>query len=241
MPKMKEVNTPFKFFGIKYFKDETGIYYKKIGDNHRKQVRPFWKKKRIRLGIPLLFILILGFVGYKIGMNLASEKVVNELSAQIPEKDIQDLLKDPSIQDMIEKEIGADKKQKMLEKYAVTSTIANQVNINKDTQELTTDTNNTSAVNQKPAAGSKDASQTDQQTPEKTKPKLTFKTRDEVLKFLLSKFSMSELTELAKKAEGGITPEEKAEINAIVSQRLSSEEYGAVKVFAVIELSKQNQ
>jgi hypothetical protein len=67
-----------------------------------------------------------------------------------------------------------------------------------------------------------------------------FSSREEAMKFLLSKFSMSELTEFAKKAEGGLTPEEKVEIKAAITKRLTPEEYNALKVYAFIELSKRN-
>jgi hypothetical protein len=67
-----------------------------------------------------------------------------------------------------------------------------------------------------------------------------FGSREEAMKFLLSKFSMSELMGFAKKAQGGLTPEEKAEIKEAITKRLTPEEYNALKVYAFIELSKRN-
>ncbi|QCJ44237.1 hypothetical protein FAY30_21295 [Bacillus sp. S3] len=215
MPKTKDVTTPFIFL--------------KKGARHRQQVRPFWKMKRAILGIPLVIILILGFAGYRIGMNLASEKVVKELATQIPEKDIQDLLEDPTVQKEIEDEVGSEKKEEILTKYAVVS--ATPAKPKESTVPATKEASQTTPVESKVSTPA----------PVKNKPGLNFKSREDVLKFLLSKFTMGELKDLAKKADGGITPEEKSEIKGVVLQRLSPEEYNAVKVFAIIELGNQSQ
>ncbi|WP_413306389.1 hypothetical protein AA0X95_05660 [Bacillus sp. 1P10SD] len=58
------------------------------------------------------------------------------------------------------------------------------------------------------------------------------------MSFLLSKFTMNELMSYANAAKGGITSEKKAEIKATVMQRLTPEEYEALKVYAILELSK---
>jgi hypothetical protein len=99
MPLMREIWTPLKWVGVRYYKDENGFYYRKVGNNHRKRVRPFWKMKRIILGVPFLILLGLGLIGvYRIGMNMASEKVMNEISSQISEEDINTLLQDENVQ-----------------------------------------------------------------------------------------------------------------------------------------------
>jgi hypothetical protein len=59
--------------------------------------------KRVILGVPLLLLLGLGFIGYRIAMNMASEKVINEISSQISEEDIHHLLQDENVQALIEK------------------------------------------------------------------------------------------------------------------------------------------
>jgi hypothetical protein len=238
MPVMKEIKTPLVLFKIRYFQNENGIYYKKIGENHRRKVKPFWKKKRIILGIPAMLLLVLGVVGYKIGMNLASEKMVSELTSQMTKEDYDALLKEPSIQEIIDKEMGSDKKSELLNSVASDPAIKDAAS------------NETVAANAAPnteevpaavtTASGKDKTEEKKQAPvEKAKPQLQFKSSSEVLKFMLSKFSMSELNALAKKAEGGVTAGEKEEIKNTVLARLSPEEYNAVKVFAVIEASKR--
>lgn len=252
MPKMREVKTPLKRFGIRYYKDEDGIYYKKVGRRHRKPVKPFWKKKRITLGIPLVCLLVIGVVGYQVVMNIASEKVVNEISGQIPEKDFQELLKDPSIQKIVEEQLGAEKKEEILTKYAVNvpaTTTGNEISASNtqgtggasrsDASANKQETSEKSAV-PKPVPESPGNSAAPKPAVNENNGKLQFTSRSEVMKFLLTKFTMGELTAMAKKADNGLTSEEKAEIKEKVLQKLSQEEFDALKVFAIIELSKGN-
>lgn len=217
-------------------------------------VRPFWKKKRIVLGIPLLLLLVLGTVGYKIGMNLASEKMVDELSNQITKEDYDKILKDPSIQQIIDKEVGDDKNSELLKNLssdpdpAVQETatpVQTNVDSTKKENPVTTKTDS-DKVKDTVATVDTDKGKTEtkteeqqQPTVEKEEPGLHFNSSSEAMKFLLTKFSMGELSALAKKAEGGVTPQEKEEIKSTVLARLSTEEYNALKVFAVVEASKR--
>ncbi|MGG3564421.1 hypothetical protein ABES03_22790 [Neobacillus rhizosphaerae] len=228
--RMKEIKTPFKLFKVRYFIDDDGQYYKKIGSHHRNAIKkPFWKMKRFKLGMPLLVLLMLGLVGYQVGMNLASEKVVDEVSKQIPKEDIQALLTEPGIQQMIEDEVGTDKKQEILTKYAVESS--------EDAPLVASKSNETVAVNKTSKQKSRTPSSSGN-TSTKGGSKLKFTSRDQVTTFLLSKFTMNELMSYANAVKGGVTPEKKAEIKATVMQRLTPEEYEALKLFAIIELSK---
>ncbi|WML58810.1 hypothetical protein [Neobacillus sp. PS2-9] len=237
--RMREIKTPFKVLGIRYFIGENGKYYRKIGANHRRSIIPLWTQKKFKVGMPLLLVLVLGFAGYKIGVNLASEKMVDEVAKQMPQEDIKNLLTDPNIQQMIENEVGEEKKDEFLNKYAVNTDENNVVS----SSPVTTSNagNQTSAVKtvQQPVTNNGN-SQTNQQAPvkPKPKPKLKFNSREQVKKFLLTKFSMGELLGFADKAKGGLTPQVKAEIKAAVMQRLTAEEYEAIKVYALIELSR---
>ncbi|MFP5113947.1 hypothetical protein ACSU64_16350 [Bacillaceae bacterium C204] len=259
MPNMKEIKTPLVLFNIHYFKDEKGTYYKKKGDEHRIMVRPFWKMKRIKFGIPVLLVLALGLAGYKIGMSLASEKMVNELASQMTKEDYDNLLKDPSVQQIVAKELGSDQKSELLNNLSSDSTI--KENNGQDTQSVTNnesgkETENADSNKDKETAAtspvsnkdqnratsedkSKDTSNVKQPSEEKVEPGLQFSSNQEVMKFLLSKFSMGELSVLAKKAQGGVTAQEKEEIKNTVLGRLSTEEYNALKVYAAINISKR--
>ncbi|MBI0579817.1 hypothetical protein IEC97_20880 [Neobacillus cucumis] len=219
MPKMREINTPLKPLGIRYFKDEEGLYYQKRGKHRRKQVKPFWKKKRMWLGASFSLLLIIGIFGYHLVMNLASKKVVDEVSAQIPQKEIKNLLMEPSVQQTIENQVGPEKKKEILQKYSVKS-VSNAKAPTTAVQGKETGNTVHSGVGNV------------------AKPKLMFTSRDQAMKFLLSKFTASELAAFADKAKDGLTPQEKSEITSQVLSRLTPEEYNALKTFAVIEVSK---
>lgn len=217
---------------------------------------PFWKMKRFVVGIPLIFLLIFGFVGYKVAMNLASEKMIDELASQLTKEDYDNLLKDPSIQQIINKERDADKKSELLNNISSDPTIKEAIRLNlvasnsKDTSNATTGiageeknptTTTTGKAKDTVATVVRNQGKTEvkQPTVEKVEPSLEFDSSSEVMEFLLSKFTTEELSELAKKAEGGVTPQEKEDIKSTVLGRLSAEEYNAMKAFAVVEVSKR--
>ncbi|WP_026574121.1 hypothetical protein [Bacillus sp. UNC438CL73TsuS30] len=219
MLKMREINTPLKPLGIRYFKDEEGHYYKKRGKHRRIQVKPFWKKKRLWLGFSFSFLLIMGFVCYHLVMNFASKKVVDEVSAQIPQREIKNLLMEPTVQQTIENQVGPEKKKEILQKYSVKS-VSNPKTPTK-------------------AAQRKEAGNTVHPGVENVaKTKLMFTSRDQAMKFVLSKFTASEIAAFVDKAKDGLTPQEKSEITSQVLKRLTPEEYNALKTFAVVEVSK---
>jgi hypothetical protein len=72
-----------------------------------------------------------------------------------------------------------------------------------------------------------------------TGSQLVFTTKEEAFEFLLTKFSISELNNFINMAEGGITTEEKNQIKSVLSSRLTTEEYQALKVIGLIELQKR--
>ncbi|MEW9667556.1 hypothetical protein [Ammoniphilus sp. 3BR4] len=166
------------------------------------------KKWLISLGI----LVILGFAGYKIGMNYVSEKMMDQVSQEVltPEE-VKKLLDDPAIQQAIEQQGGTDAFGQLKEAAPV------------------------------PAPG-EEATQAGKEQPAVSQPAssaaLTFATKEEAMKFLLTKFTMSELTNLASMTQGGLTSEEKEELKSTLLSRLSPEEFQALKVLGLIELSK---
>lgn len=277
MPRMKEVWTPLKWVGVRYFKDsENKMYYKKIGKNHRQETRPFWRYKRFGLAMALLLLLIPGFIGYQVVMDKASEKLVNEVAGQITKEEINELLKDPTVQEMMEKELGTKEAAKLLQDHEVEASGIATSGISEDDltfkqagtpaqldgQEASSSSaaveagtnGSTESVSaskdQKPSSGKegqgtneKSSSAKGQQNQSSSEADKTerpmFESRAEATKFVMSKFSMSEISSFAQMAQGGLTPEEKSEIKSIVQSRLSAKEYEALKVFGLIELSKQ--
>lgn len=69
---------------------------------------------------------------------------------------------------------------------------------------------------------------------------LPFTTKEEALKVVTKKFSMSEINELREKASSGLNSETLAEIKGAIEGKLSEEEIKALKVIALKEIqSKQ--
>ncbi|MEH7306819.1 hypothetical protein [Neobacillus drentensis] len=236
--------------------------------NEKQPIRPFWKKKRFKLGIPVLLLLVLGIAVYKIGMGLASEKMVDELASEMTKEDYDAILKDPGVQQILAKESGSGQTRELLTNLSsdptVKDALSNQpvntangqdhpaaVNMDSSKEKGEAASNKAKETNAKnPAANKgksttatenagKDTAKPEQPSPGKVQTGLQFSSNQEVMKFLLSKFSMGELSALAKKAQGGVSVQEKEEIKSTVLGRLSTEEYNALKVYAAITLSKR--
>ncbi|RXT15038.1 hypothetical protein [Ammoniphilus sp. CFH 90114] len=157
-------------------------------------------------------LAILGFAGYKIGMNYVSEKMMDQVTQEVlTPNEVKQLLDDPVIQQAIE-EHGGTQALEQMKKQAPASVPEAPV------------------VGQEQPAISKPAS---------ASPSLLFSTREEAMKFLLTKFTLNELSSLASKAQGGLTSEEKEEIKQTLLSRLSPEEFQALKILGLIELSKK--
>lgn len=274
MRAMKEVWTPLKVFGVRYYRDrDRDVYYKKVGSGRRTETKPFWKYKRFVLAVAFLLLAIPGgYAGYQIALDKASDKLVNEVASQVSKEDMNKLLEDPSVQEVLEKELGTKKAADLLKENNVdpsaiaTARISNEDLTFKPAEEAAATEQASSAAvqEQKPntaviaekGQGSVDSeeeesaaetAQTAQTAPSKEsmsaakeeKPKLIFQSREEATRFVMSKFSMTEVSQFAKMAQGGLTEGEKSEIKSKVTSRLTAEEYEALKLYGIIELGKQ--
>ncbi len=76
-------------------------------------------------------------------------------------------------------------------------------------------------------------------SPESGAVQPVFSSREEAMKFLLTKFTMAELMDLAALAQGGLTAEKQAQVKNDLLSRLTPEEFQALKVFGLIELSRK--
>lgn len=65
---------------------------------------------------------------------------------------------------------------------------------------------------------------------------LPFQTKEEAVRVLMKKFSVSELKELQTKAQSGLTEEEKQQLFSDIEGKLTEEELLALKVLAYKEL-----
>lgn len=160
-----------------------------------------------------MIILIVIAVGYKLGLKYGSEAVIDKIANQVLSKDeIDQLIEDPQVQKTIEAQLGAGALQSLRKAQPHTGAVP-------DTVPNTSDANNL--------------------PPTDTNSQLVFTTTEEALKFLLTKFSMSELNGFIKMADGGVTAAEKNQIKSALMARLTPEEYQALKVLGLIELQKR--
>ncbi|MDQ0243778.1 hypothetical protein J2S09_001323 [Bacillus fengqiuensis] len=269
MRAMKEVWTPLKMFGVRYYRDrDQDVYYKKVGNRNRKQTRPFWKYKRFVLTVIFLLLAIPGgYAGYQIALDKASDKLVNEVASQVSKEDMNKLLEEPSVQEVLEKELGTKKAAALLKENNVdpaaiaTARISSEDLTFKPTEGETAagqapsptvqEPNKATAVEQGQGNGKTGEAASDPQTGQtppttenasaskEEKPKPRFQSREEATQFVMSKFSMGEISQFAQMAQGGLTEEEKSSIKSQVTSRLTAEEYEALKLFGIIELGKQ--
>lgn len=268
MRAMKEVWTPLKIFGVRYYRDrDQDVYYKKVGSGKRQKTRPFWKYKRFALAMTFLLLAIPGgYAGYQIAIDKASDKLVNEVASQVSKEDMNKLLADPSVQEVLEKELGTKKAAALLKENNVdpaaiaTAGISSedltfkpieaeaaggQVSSEKEQETAATnvqaqeDIKTGEAASSSPQAGQTAPSTENTSVSKEEKPKARFQSREEATRFVMSKFSMGEVSQFAQMAQGGLTEEEKSDIKSKVTSRLTAEEYEALKLFGIIELGKQ--
>jgi len=171
--------------------------------------------KKLLFALIIILIVIAG--GYKLGLKYGSEVVIDKIANQVLSKDeIDQLIEDPKVQKTIEEQLGAGALQNLRKQQPNTGTVPDAV---------------PDAVPNAPDAS--DLPQTG------TNSQLVFATTEEALKFLLTKFSMSELNGFIKMADGGVTTAEKNQIKSALMSRLTPEEYQALKVLGLIELQKR--
>lgn len=167
--------------------------------------------KKFLFAFMIILLVIAG--GYKLGLKYGSEAVIDKIANQVLSKDeIDQLIEDPKVQKTIEAQLGAGALQNLRKAQPHTGAVPDAVP-------------NTPDANNLP--------------PTDTNSQLVFTTTEEALKFLLTKFSMSELNGFIKMADGGVTAAEKNQIKSTLMERLTPEEYQALKVLGLIELQKR--
>ncbi|HBC93660.1 MAG TPA: hypothetical protein DCZ10_12400 [Pelotomaculum sp.] len=167
--------------------------------------------KKFLFAFIIILIVIAG--GYKLGLKYGSEAVIDKIANQVLSKDeIDQLIEDPKVQKTIEAQLGAGALQNLRKAQPHTGAVPDAVPNIPDANNL---------------------------PPTDTNSQLVFTTKEEALKFLLTKFSMSELNGFIKMADGGVTAAEKDQIKSTLMARLTPEEYQALKVLGLIELQKR--
>ena len=180
-------------------------------------------------------LAVLGVIGYKWVISYASERLVEQVTKDmLTDDEVNELMKEPAVQRALEEQLGAIE-------------VPTDQGNSKATTDSTTPKQKAdqgSAVTPAPSGsksgnvGSTSASTVEKQGQEE---QIAFSDKEEALKFLLSRFSMSELKEFVSMASGGVTPDEKKEIKQSLLDRLSPQEFQALKVLGLVELKKRQQ
>lgn len=230
--KIKKVNTPLSLIGIKWYKSKDGTRWIRFGENG--------ERKRIgrgvflltRIAIILLIVGALGWNGFKLGMSYASDKMIEQLSSQLVNaEEFERMKQDPAVQQLLldhADELGREYIDK-LNLPAIPATAESAADGATAPKPNETDQETASPAPAAPASPSGGAG----------KSALVVKTKEEALQLLLGKFSMDELTGLANSAKGGLTDQKKEEIKNKLMERLTTEEFEAVKVVVLMELLKK--
>lgn len=174
---------------------------------------------------------MLGWAAYKPALHYAADVLINQVADKLlTEEEINEIANSPEFKQILEEQINLGNIDLVAPAATASATVApsdtkpSASKPEQDTKTQDTKTQDTKTIPESPTA---------------TPPTTRFANNDEALEFMLSKFSMSELTSLANKARGGLTSEEKEEIKSVLHQRLSSEEYQAIKILAVLEIQKR--
>ncbi|WP_134700303.1 hypothetical protein [Ammoniphilus sp. YIM 78166] len=158
----------------------------------------------------LISIAILGGLGY-----FGYQYAMSYLSDRMMDQVTQEILTPNEVQQLLENPVI----QEAIKQYGGSAALEN---LQKQTP--TTEEKGTTAPSVSPEPGA-------------AQP--VFSSREEAMKFLLTKFTMAELMDLAALAQGGLTAEKQAQLKDDLLSRLTPEEFQALKVFGLIELSRK--
>lgn len=215
MIKLKKLKSPLRFLGIKRYKGTDGIHWIKFGNGPRRPVNPRWFVLS-KWTMIFLIIGIIGFTGYRIGFTYISGKMMDQLADQMfTAEEIEEWKNDPQLQQLL-----ADHAD-FFDKAASDAPSAPPA----------TAPPSQTGGDQPPAAPVDQV----QEVP----AGLAVSTKEEASKLLLSKFSMAELVSLADKARDGLSDTEKTEIKDTLLERLTDDEFEAIKIIAIKEISKR--
>ncbi len=226
MPKLRQIQTPLNYIKIRLLQDETtNKYYIKF---------PFQSGRgsRLRNFVLLLSLLVAGGVGtvsYQYGMQYASDKMIDQLAKEVlTQEEVTTLLEDPEVKKLVQEQLALQGVT-----LAPQAAPAAQATTTEPSQPTKPDPVSTSAEKQTANQAAK---------PQEASPqRIGFSTKEEALQFLLTKFSMAELRQFASLAQGGLTGEEREQIKSTLLSRLTPDEFHALKVLGLVEISKNPQ
>ncbi|KIL35424.1 hypothetical protein SD71_14085 [Cohnella kolymensis] len=179
--------------------------------------------------ITIVAVLAIGLIGYKVGTDYVSNKIMGQLQQDIVKpEDVEKLKNDPEIQKIIKDNFSEEEVKKVLPQLSI-DTIQTKQDSSKNTQPYA----NKPAKTNKPEAANSPAKAG-------TKKEFPIKTVDEAKDMVMSKFSTGEVTKMANMAKDGLSTNEKANIKSNLQAKLTDDEYEALKIIALMEVMKKD-
>ncbi|MGG1291453.1 hypothetical protein ABE218_08875 [Bacillus smithii] len=246
MPMMKEIWTPMKWIGVRYFKDKhQNVYYKKVRNRNRVPTKPFWTYKPLIVLVAAAILGGGGYGGYRYAMNKISDQLLAEVSKEIDNQDVQKMLKDPDVQKALKERTGtgdstavadsdnaasqnasmsADKQQVLSQPVSADPSSGQAAKTSKQNEASSGQTGNSAEK----------TTQTKSDRSTGSNSGIHFHSKQEATRFVLSKFSVSELYQMKSMYQKG----EKEEVKSKVFSRLSPAEIKALEEVAAKESKK---
>ncbi|CAM4280882.1 hypothetical protein [Paenibacillus tarimensis] len=254
MEQKKRMHTPFywKMLGFRRYKNAAGEQWLARGSKPRR----YMMRQGKRPGIPRwakwtitgVIVLSIGTAGYQIGLNMLADRLMKELSEKVISKEeIEALRSDPAVMALLESELEQGSEKGGLPVTPGDSTepeagkTTDRGRDRADQAAGSEEDRPAMAIGADGAANDKKGSEDNKAVaakPAEAKQELTLITKEEALQLLLKRFSIGELREFVAMAEDGITEEEKETLKSSLKSKLSSEEYHALKLLALLEISK---
>lgn len=226
MIKLKKLKTPLRFIGIRRYKSSDGTHWIKFGRGSRKPIHPRWFTAG-KWSLILLIVGTFGIGGYRIGFTYISGIMMDHLTEEMfTAEEIAEWKNDPHIQQLLSEHMSTvDQPLPTLDAGSATMSAteeASQTSETKDENPLNSESNETAII----IEGSQ-------------KDSTALQSKEQVMKLLLSKFTMAELTGLLDLAKDGLSDKDKEQIKATLLEKLTTEEFEAIKLVALAELAQR--
>jgi hypothetical protein len=181
--------------------------------------------------IGIVIVAILGFVGYKVGMNYVSNKVMDKIQGQIVSpQDVEEMKKDPEIQQIIKDNFSEEEVKRLLPDLDTAAPPSPGESSPPKAEQPASGQSSPSAPASSASGGGNSEDGSAAQKP---------LTRKQAEDLVMSKFSLGELKSMSDMAKDGLSSEEKTQIKNKLKGKLTDEQYEQLKVTALIEIMKQ--
>ncbi|MBB3108536.1 hypothetical protein FHS18_000564 [Paenibacillus phyllosphaerae] len=202
--------------------------------------RPKKRRRGWKITLSVLAVLVAGgVIGYPYAKSYVSDKMMDKLADEIiTPAEIEEMKNDPEIAKILEENVPALRDElagSVSSGGSGTGTGGEQSSGTGAGQWTGSEDGEGSGSDAGQGSGTGSSSA---DSPVSTTPVMS---REEAMDLMMDKFSKSELLDLVSKAKGGITAEEKAEMQELLLSRVSEEEMEALKIAALIEIAGRGE